>query len=56
MVIYVAMFDTKEEALKAVAVDAPSGWRVEEVIGRALDSVVERRKVRPRTVTRLDYP
>lgn len=45
IVLYVAMFDTKEQALSAVRAVAPTAWRVDDVVGQADDSVVQRRKL-----------
>ncbi|TIQ28744.1 MAG: hypothetical protein E5X48_31030 [Mesorhizobium sp.] len=45
IVLYVAMFDTKEEALRAVKLAVPNEWRVEDVVGQADESIVRRRKL-----------
>lgn len=51
--VYVAMFDTEKEALEAVRSVAPKNWRVDEVIGRAANTLVERRKLRTGSVEQL---
>ena len=51
--LYVAMFDTEQDALDAVRSVAPNHWRVDEVLGRAADTVVERRKLKAGSVEQL---
>jgi hypothetical protein len=53
VVLYVAMFDTREEAIKAVREVAPETWDVDDVVGQADDSVVQRRKLAPGAVDML---
>ncbi|MET3594111.1 hypothetical protein ABID26_003517 [Mesorhizobium shonense] len=45
IVLYVAMFGTKEAAVSAVKAVAPGSWSVEDVVGVADDSIVQRKKL-----------
>ena len=53
MVLYVAVFHSEAEALEAIRANVPSDWQVEDVIGQALDSLVERRRITPGSVVQL---
>ena len=50
--LFVAYGATEAEALSQVQASAPPGWTVDEVVGIALDSYVERHRLRPGAVTR----
>ena len=50
MVLYVAVVESEAEA---VAAAVPQDWQVEDVIGHALPSLVERRKIGPGRVEQL---
>jgi hypothetical protein len=45
MVLYVAVAESEAEAVAAVRSTVPADWQVEDVIGHALPSLVERRKI-----------
>jgi len=51
MPLYIAMFDTEEEAIKAVATNLPAGWRIEKVLGKLIETVAVCRDLQPRSVT-----
>jgi hypothetical protein len=53
MTIYIACFETEQEALDAVKRAVPDHWTLEEVIGQASDAIVTRRKLRPGSVEQL---
>ena len=47
MLIYIAVFETAEEALAGTARELPDGWHAEQVIGVAEDSIAEQYRFRP---------
>jgi hypothetical protein len=51
-VIYVAMFDTEDQAIKAVKAKIPSDWQVDDVIGVSV-TALGARKIPPGTVEQL---
>jgi hypothetical protein len=53
MVLYVAVVESEAEAVAAVRSAVPQDWQVEDVIGHALPSLVERRKIGPGRVEQL---
>lgn len=53
MTLYVAMVSSEAEALSKVAAIVPKAWTVEDVVGVALPSLVERRKLRDGSIERL---
>jgi hypothetical protein len=53
MVLYVAVVESETEAVAAVRATVPPDWQVEDVIGQALPSLVERRKIGPGKVEQL---
>lgn len=53
MTLYVAVVSNEAEALSQVAAIIPKAWAVEDVVGIALPSLVERRKLRDGSVERL---
>ena len=53
MVLYVAMVETEVEAVAVVRSTVPPDWQVEDVIGHALASLAERRKIGPGNVEQL---
>src|SRR5438477_94755 len=53
MVLYVAVVESETEAVAAVRSTVPRDWQVEDVIGHALPSLVERRKIGPGKVEQL---
>ena len=53
MVLFVAVFETETEAVNAVRSAVPNDWQVEDVIGHALASLIERRKISPGRVEQL---
>ena len=53
MVLFVALVDTETEAVAAVRSAVPPDWQVEDVIGYALPSLIERRKISPGRVEQL---
>lgn len=53
MTLYVAMASSEAEALSQVADAIPKAWAVEDVVGVALPSLVERRKLSEGSVERL---
>lgn len=52
-VLYIAMFETKAEAIEAVKKTVPHGWHVDDVDGEAEASLVRRRRLKAGDVERL---
>lgn len=53
MTLYVAMVSSEAEALSQVAGIVPKAWMVEDVVGVALPSLIEHRKLRDGSIERL---
>jgi hypothetical protein len=52
-VLYIAMFESKADAIAAVKKTIPAGWHVDEIEGEADPAVVRHRRLKAGDVERL---